>query len=137
MKKRKPAKTHPESFEQLLLESVDEAFTSLGDRSKGEIYEYLELELGIEREKIPDYLEELSDALELIFGRGAMLLEILIMKNLHAKVNAQHKYNGPKWLIPDLTFCKFVLLTKLAYDDPGMIGELNILVDTSEKLEIL
>jgi hypothetical protein len=129
-------KNRSKKFELILLESIDESFSSLGESAKTSIYLHLERQFKVPREEIPYRLNDFSDALERIFGLGARHLEILIMKNLHTKIDCRYKWAGPKWLRPDLTFKKFVELTKLCYEDIGSIGEIEVIVDAGEKQKI-
>jgi hypothetical protein len=69
-----------ETFGQLLLEAIDEAFRSLGESVKASIYFHLEDRFQIKRQEIPERIEAFSDALEQVFGLGAKHLEILYMK---------------------------------------------------------
>ena len=70
------------TFENILLESIDEAFESLGENVKKAIYFHLMQKFLISREDIPDKIDAFSDGLEKIFGIGARNLEILIRHKL-------------------------------------------------------
>jgi len=74
------------NFEALLLDSIDEAMLSLGGPAKQSIYFHLEKNFKVSRNQIPEHLEQFQTGLEKIFGLGARFLEILIMKNLYAKI---------------------------------------------------
>jgi hypothetical protein len=95
----------------------------------------LENKFMIARQNIPYRIDDFSDALERIFGLGARHLEILIMKKLHEKVTCSYKWTGPNWLVPDLTFRKYVELMRLCYEDTGKIGEAEVWIDAGEKQE--
>ncbi len=73
-------------FDRLLLSSIDTALNSLGESVRQSIYFHIEHELHVERSTIPENLENFQAGLEKIFGTGAQFIEILIMKNLHAKI---------------------------------------------------
>jgi hypothetical protein len=122
-------------FEQILLDSIDEAFSTLGESAKTSIYFYLEKNFLITKQDIPYKVDDFSDALEQIFGLGARHLEILIMEKLHAKVTCSYKWTGPNWLVPDLTFRKYVELARLGYVDTEKIRELEVWIDAEEKQE--
>jgi hypothetical protein len=122
-------------FEQILLDSIDEAFSTLGESVKKSIYFHLEHKFMIARQDIPYSIDNFSDALERIFGLGARHLEILIMKKLHEKITCFYEWNGPSWLVPDLTFRKYVELMRLCYEDKGKIGEVEVWIDAEEKQE--
>lgn len=74
------------AFDDLLLTAIDEALNSLGESVKQSIYFHIENMFSVERSTIPENLENFQAGLEKIFGTGAKFIEILIMKNLHAKV---------------------------------------------------
>ena len=93
------------AFKNLLLEAVDEALSSLGDSSKHAIYFYLEKTFTIKKQDIPNKIEEFTSAIEKIFGHGAKILEIQIMKHLYEKVGNDFEYFPEK---DDLLFSEYV-----------------------------
>ena len=121
------------SFDSILAQAIDEALLSLGEAPKTAIYHYLEKECGILKQEIPERIEDLSDALEKIFGLGARNLEILFMKYLHAKIGCATEWNASEWIIPDLTFKEYVELMKKTFEKPSkneeeMVGLLALIV---------
>jgi hypothetical protein len=122
-------------FEQILQDSIDEAFLTLGESVKTAIYFHLEHKFMIVRQEIPSRIDDFSDSLERIFGLGARHLEVMIMKNLHNKISCFYEWNGPNWLVPDLTFKQYVELARLCYEDKRKIGEIEVLVIAEEKQE--
>jgi hypothetical protein len=100
-------------FNNLLLEAIDEAFSSLGESVKVVIYFHLDNTFGINKSGIPSKIAGFSEALEKIFGPGARYLEILFMKNLHAKIEVTckwpaYKYPLCNWIVPEVTFQEYV-----------------------------
>ena len=79
-------------FNALLLEAVDNALSFLGESAKRAVYYHLEEKFKIEREKIPLMIEEFANAIEDMFGIGAKIIEIQIMKNLYRKIGSNFKY---------------------------------------------
>ena len=79
-------------FNECVLEAIDEGFSSLGDSSKQAIYYHLEKNFRIKKPDIPNKIEEFATAMEKIFGDGAKLLEIRIMRRLYAKVGPTFEY---------------------------------------------
>ncbi len=122
-----------DKFEIILVEAVDDAFSTLGENVKTSIYYHLEHKLIIPKQDIPYRIEDFSDALERIFGIAAKHLEILIMKKLHEKVICHYVWRGPSWLVPDLTFMQYIELLRLHYEDSRKIGEVEVLVNAEEK----
>jgi hypothetical protein len=90
-------------FEQLVNETVDDAFFSLGTVCRQAIYDYLETKYKLKKNDIADHIMEFSEALEQIFGGAAALLEIQIMKKLCRQV-PQFKH----WPEGALTFPDYV-----------------------------
>jgi hypothetical protein len=121
-------------FNDILLESIDKAFLTLGKNSKSAIYFHLESKFAISRQDIPDRVHDFSDALEQIFGLAARQLEILIMKCLNEKIECTYDWVGPKWLIPDLTFSKYIKLLELCFMDKKKSVEVEVLLDDREHL---
>ena len=76
----------------------------MGDSARKSIYFHIEKNYKISREAIPQDLEQFQDALERVFGVGARFIEILIMRNLYAKVG--HPVNLGK--NEQLEFIKYV-----------------------------
>lgn len=87
------------AFERLLLQAVDESLTSLGDSAKQAIYFHLENKFKIERNEIPERVEDFGEGLQKIFGVGAQFLEILIMKKLYERIGQPFEWNKNKELI--------------------------------------
>ena len=97
-------------FEELLLEAIDEGLSLLGETPKEAVYFHLEKTFKINRLDIPYKIEEFTDAIEKIFGTGAKILEIQIMKCLFKKVGYKLKHH-PKQ--KNLTFTEYVIAVKL------------------------
>lgn len=73
------------SFDELLLEAIDEAFSTMGNSVREALYFCLEKEFKISRTSIPEKLEDFARALEKIFGMGAKLIENWIIRILNEK----------------------------------------------------
>ena len=80
------------SFEELLLESVDEGLSSLGETCKQAIYFHLEKEFKLNKRDIAFRIKDFAEAIENIFGLGAKILEIRIMKNLFKNMGCPFPY---------------------------------------------
>ena len=91
------------------------------------MYFYLEAKFAISKQDIPKKIDDFSYALEQIFGMAARQIEILIMKCLNQRVNCNYKWVGPKWLVPDLTFTKYVILLKLCCEETGKNSKTEII----------
>ena len=99
-----------DDFQRIMLEAVDEAFSSLGKRARKLIYFQLKNSFGLTRESIPAEIGKFAWALEEIFGPGAGLLEIQIMKQLYKKIGTKIKYY-PKQ--ENLTFVGYLETTRI------------------------
>ena len=82
----KEADSSKADFDNLFLEAVDFTFSMLGDSNKQALYFHLKNSFGVSREAIPHHIEFFVNALEQIFGQGALLLEAQIMETLQSKV---------------------------------------------------
>jgi len=107
-----------QKFKDILLESIDEAFSNLGENVRISIYFHLETKFSLSKKEIPTRIKDFSDALEKIFGQASKQLEILIMSYLNKKVKVNYKWVGPKWLVPELTFEEYIKLVKKSIGDP-------------------
>lgn len=99
------------AFERLLLEAVDEALASLGDSAKQAIYFHLENKFKIERNEIPERVEDFAEGLQKIFGVGAQILEILIMKKLYDRIGQPLEWDKSKELI----FAEYVAAARRSF----------------------
>ena len=54
-------KRHIKKFEEILIESVDEAFSCLGENMKDRLYSHLKEDFMIAKEDIPSRIDEFSD----------------------------------------------------------------------------
>jgi len=98
-------------FEELLLEAVDEGLSLLGVSAKQALYLHLERAFKIGREEIPGEIEEFTEAIEEIFGDGAKLLEIQIMKRLFEKIGHFKYFAGQE----DIVFAEYVEALRQAF----------------------
>jgi hypothetical protein len=81
-------------FNSLLLESIDEALSSLGEARKNATYNYLQEHLGIAKKGIPRNIDAFSRAAEEVLGADASRLNVLILKRLYEKNQWLLRQNG-------------------------------------------
>ena len=74
------------NLEELVLEAIDEGFSSIGTDCKKLMYFHLENEYNLTRQEIPFRIKDFSEAIENIFGFAAGILEIRILKILFRKI---------------------------------------------------
>jgi hypothetical protein len=128
-------------FNNLLLEAIDEAFSSLGESVKVAIYFHLENTFEIKKSDIPHSVADFSIALGKIFGPGARYLEILFMKNLHAKIEVtcrwpEYRWPLSKWIVPEVRFHEYVRLIRQNFEAKNENKtEMGVLVNEQEELQ--
>ena len=107
-------------FEETLLEAIDEGLSSLGESPKQALYSHLKETLNMNRKDIPHRIDEFTDAIEKIFGAGAKILEIQIMKCLFKKIDYNFKHY-PKQ--KSLTFTEYITAVKQEKENINKIVE--------------
>ena len=83
---RKKQKPNEDKFKVVMIEAIDESFSSLSNLSKQEIYFRLENAFKITKEEIPCRTRDFADAIDQMFGIGAKLIEIRIIEALHKRI---------------------------------------------------
>jgi len=127
-------------FNNLQLEAIDEAFSSLGESVKVAIYFHPENTFEIKKSDIPHTVADFSVALEKIFGPSARCLEILFMKNLHAKVEVICRWQAcedplSEWILPEVTFQEYVRLMRQDFEAKKEEVEMRVLLNEQEELK--
>jgi hypothetical protein len=115
-------------FDVLLLESIDEALSALGDSILQTVYFHVERSFHIKKHEIPYRLGAFTEAVENIFGVGANFIEILIMKKLHAKVDAHFMSNESE----EFGLVQYVSEAKRVFQQKSMIKTVEELVECEE-----
>lgn len=101
------------NFEEYLLVAIDEAFNSIEENCKQTIYHRLEKKYKLNKKDIPDRIEDFSESIESIFGLGAKVLEIRIMKNLYRKIECPFPYLFNK---ESLDFVNYIRSARSIFD---------------------
>jgi hypothetical protein len=70
-------------YESAIMDIVDESLSSFGNSFRQVIYFQLENTFHIKKQEIPFRIHEFAAAIEELFGVGAKLIEIRIVKALH------------------------------------------------------
>ena len=118
--KNREAEKKTRNFEEILLEAIDEGLSLLGESPKQAVYFHLEKTFKMNRLDIPDRIEDFTDAVEKIFGSGAKILEIQIMKCLFKKIGYTFKHYPKK---KNLTFTEYIAEVKLEKNNYENIKE--------------
>lgn len=82
-KRKKESLKH--QLDKTIMEAVDETLESFGDSVRKVIYFQLQNTYNVPKQEIPTRIEEFAFAIEEIFGIGARLIEMKIIKTLSAK----------------------------------------------------
>ena len=99
-------------FRELLLESIDEGFNSLGDELKEIVYFLLEKSFMLNEQNIPDQIDDFSESIDCIFGFGSNILKIIIMKILFRKIGCSIPLLGNQ---ETFNFANYLRSAKVAY----------------------
>jgi len=91
--------TLSEKFDALLIESIDETLTLLGEPVKNEFYQQIIVKFNIEKTDIPQRLEDFSHILHKVFGLGASRLEVKFLRNLDSKIPVGSKCINADWSV--------------------------------------
>jgi hypothetical protein len=102
-KAQEPCGISSKNFEEALLEAIDEGLSCLGS-GKNAVYYHAERLYGIKKWEIPFRVKDFAEALEKIFGPGARLIEIQIMKSLYGKIGVHLRWDEKL----DVTFTEYV-----------------------------
>jgi len=79
-----------ESFEQILLNAIDDALMNLGESCRTILYTYLAAALSLKKDQIPENLEEFTVAMKDIFKQGEKVVNGLILKVLCEKLGCNY-----------------------------------------------
>jgi hypothetical protein len=138
-KRRLAKQSQHEKFDQILLDAIDEALSTLGENVKTSIYFHLEEVFKIRKQEIPSKLSDFSNALEQFFGLGARSLEIIFMRNLHAKIKVtckwpEYKWPLSKWIVPEMTFQEYVSRMRESFETARESKmEMGVLLDEQKE----
>ena len=88
-----------------MFEMINDGLSSFNNLDTEAIYLNLEKNFKIQKEEIPNKIEEFADAIEHILGTGAKIVEIAIIERIHQRI--------PKFVfipkVPDLNFKEYLL----------------------------
>lgn len=74
-------------MEAIIRNAVDESLSLLGTPGKELMYFHLENSFDLKKQEIPVRLEKFADAIHIVFGSGASLLEDIIVRKLRQSQN--------------------------------------------------
>ena len=91
-----------QSFSQVLLDCVDEGLSVLGSEPRQAVYHYLATIHSLEREQIPDKVDEFAAGLKKALGGASRVIERLILKKLFLRIGSTFRETS------DLEFADYV-----------------------------
>lgn len=98
------------SFPQLLLESIDEGLSVLGNEPREAVYQFLRTICSLPREDIPDHVPEFAAGLRRALGGASKVIERLILRRLFEKTGSSFRD------VPDTDFNEYVLDAKRRFE---------------------
>jgi ribulose kinase len=78
------------SFEELLLNSIEESIMNLSESCRSLLYKYLAGALSLKKDQIPKRLEDFNMAIKEIFKLGTKVIDGLFLKTLCEKLNVDY-----------------------------------------------
>jgi len=99
-----------QSFSQVLLDCVDEGLSVLGSEPRQAVYQYLATIHSLEREQIPDKVDEFAAGLKKALGGASRVIERLILKKLFLRIGSTFRETS------DLEFADYVKDAKRRFE---------------------
>ncbi|OLD11128.1 MAG: hypothetical protein AUI93_05450 [Crenarchaeota archaeon 13_1_40CM_3_52_10] len=106
--------SRPQPFNQVLLDCVDDGLSVLGNEPKEAVYQYLATIHSLDREQIPDKVDEFSTGLRKALGGASRVIERLILKKLFQRVGSTFRETA------DLEFTDYVMDAKRRFEIVSM-----------------
>jgi predicted CopG family antitoxin len=98
------------SFSEVLLDCVDEGLSVLGNEPRQAIYQYLSTIHSLDREQIPDKVDEFAAGLKKALGSASRVIERLILKKLFQRIGSTFREAA------DLEFTDYVSEAKRRFE---------------------
>ncbi len=97
-------------FGQVVLEAIDESLSVLGEEPRQAVYQYLATVNSLQREDIPERLEDFSRAMKKALGGASGVLQKVMLKKLFRKIGSAFKE------AQDFDFVDYVKEAERRYD---------------------
>ena len=94
----------------MLLECVDEGLSVLGNEPRQAVYQYLSTIHSLDREQIPDKIDEFATGLKKALGGASRVIERLILKKLFQRIGSTFRET------PDSAFTDYVSEAKRRFE---------------------
>ena len=98
------------SFAQLLLACVDEGLSVLGTEPRLAVYQYFSTMCSLQREEIPDRVDEFAAGLKKALGGASRVMERIILRKLFEKVGSSFRDT------PGLEFAEYVIEARRRFE---------------------
>jgi hypothetical protein len=102
--------TKPQSFNEAFLDCVDEGLSVLGNEPRQAVYQYLATIQSLDREQIPDKVDEFATGLKKALGSASRVIERLILKKLFQRMGSTFRETA------DLEFADYVRDAKRRFE---------------------
>ncbi len=99
-----------QSFDDLLVACIDESLSVLGNEPKQAVYHYLSAIQNLDRDQIPEKLNEFSSGLRKALGSASKVIERLILKKLFQATGTSFRET------PQLEFTDYVSDAKRRFE---------------------
>ena len=87
-------------FDEILLNSIDEILSILGENGKYALFYHVEKSFQIKPSDIPEKLDDFHNAMEEFFGVGAKIVERLIAEKMYEKLGLAFR-NRDGWTLKE------------------------------------
>lgn len=87
-------------FRAIVLQASDEGLSALGESARDALYYHIERTHNIRREDIPEKVSAFHEALRVLLGEGARVVEKLIAKSLYSRLRLNFEEHEA-WTIVD------------------------------------
>jgi hypothetical protein len=99
-----------QSFSQLLLDSIDEGLSVLGNEPREAVYQFLRTILSLSREDIPDHVPDFAAGLKKALGGASKVIERIVLRKLFEKTGSNFRE------VPDMEFNDYVQEAKRRFE---------------------
>lgn len=101
---------HEESFNQLLLECVDDGLAVLGKEPQQAVYHFLLTICSLPREEVPNRIQDFASGLRKALGGASKVIERVILRRLFEKTGSAFRE------LPDSSFNDYVADAKRRFE---------------------
>ena len=99
-----------QSFSILLLDSIDEGLSVLGNEPREAAYQFLRTICSLSREDIPNHVQDFAAGLKKALGGASKVIERLILRKLFEKTGSNFRE------VPDMDFNDYVQEAKRRFE---------------------